>query len=263
MPNGVHLGVDSPDRDGARLVMAHTLRGFTKRYGRGQRLFEPVPLPDVVPDALHQWRTSRYVPLNPCRKNYVRDPLEWLWSSYRDVMGAVAEPWVTAATLARLHGRPRQGFEAVFHGYVSADPDVSIDGTPVPEPVHSTALACFPLRRIQLAAGAAFRVRGSMVFGHRRARRLFVALARDQGWPNRPIAAASSMSERNVRRIVVASSALAAGRLCVADDRLLLAVDDLSGGFGPQRGRERAASLQTHTEVRDSDHRLRSAVAAS
>jgi hypothetical protein len=227
MPNGLHLTIASNDARQLAQRLASVLRGFTRRYGHGQRLFEPVPQPAELPDRLHRWRTSRYVPLNPCRAGLARDPLEWIWSTYRDVLGATADPWVTADTQAVAHGRSRVGFEQVFHCYVSADPSVRVAGTSLPLPAPSTNVARFPLVRIQLAAGAALRVPGSQVFRCHRSRRLFAHLARDQGWPTTPIARASGISARHVRRIVVGPRALAAARLCLADERLTCGVDDL------------------------------------
>jgi hypothetical protein len=227
MPNGMHLVLPAADPSRVQRDLTGVLRGFTRRYGRSQRLFEPVPLPTVVPDALHSWRTSRYVPLNPCRAEYVRDPLEWLWSTYRDVLGATVDPWVTAAELADAHGRSRCGFEETFHRYVSGDPTVAVEGTPLPQPAVTTRLACYPLQRIQLASSAAHRVLASELFRHCQPRRLFVALARDQGWPHAVIANACGLSLRSVRRVEISSAALAAGRLCLGDDRLLSAVDDI------------------------------------
>jgi hypothetical protein len=227
MPDGVHLVVETDDPEAARHELRVVLRGFTRRYRKGPRLFEPVPEPRRVPNRLHQQRTSRYVPLNPCRDGRARDPLEWLWSSYRDVMGATVDPWVTAERLARAHSRPRRGFEQWLHRYVSSDPDVAVEGTPIPLPAPPTAIARFPLERIQLASAAATRVLASTVPQRRQPRRLFIALARDQGWPNAVIAKASGMSIQNVRRVSVPKQALAAARLCLNDDRLLFAVNDL------------------------------------
>jgi hypothetical protein len=40
-------------------------------------------------------RQVRYIVLNPCRDRIVGDPLSWMWSTQRDVMGATVQPWVT------------------------------------------------------------------------------------------------------------------------------------------------------------------------
>jgi hypothetical protein len=227
MPDGLHLVVrcDKPADAHHRLVAV--LRGFTRRYGNGQRLFEPVPKPALVPNRLHQWRTSRYVPLNPSRAGYVKDPLAWLWSTYRDVLGATADPWVTAEQLALAHDRCRHGFEAVFHGYVSGDPTVALAGTPLPLPAAPTKLSRFPLEQILLASAATHRVQASTVLHQRQPRRLFVALARDQGWATPVIADACGLTMQGVRRISVAPGALAGARLCLGDDRLRIGVNDL------------------------------------
>ena len=224
MSNGVHLVEESAGCSKSRSKLTGVLRGFTRRYGAGQRIWEAVPAPALVADRLHRRRTSRYVPLNPSRAKLVADPLEWLWSTYRDVMGSTVKPWVTAKRLARAHGRSSHDFRRELHAYVSSDPSVAVAGTPAPIAASSATVSRFSLWRIQLAAAAAHRVQTADVCQLCQPRRLFVALARDQGWPTRWIADACGMSMQNARRVFVPAQVLRAGRLCLNDDRLLQAV---------------------------------------
>ena len=242
MPNGLHLVDETADPEVGRAKLSARLRGFTRRYGRGRRLWEPVPPATEVPDRLHQRRTSRYLALNPSRAELVVDPLQWLWSTYRDVMGASAEPWVTAGRLASALRLPRADFERSHHEYVSSDPTVAVAGTPAPQPAPPTRVACFPLQRIQLAAAAAYRQPPARVFRHPRPRRLFVVLARDQGWPVNLVALACGLTPQAVRKVVVAPQVLAAGRLCLGDDRLLAPVRALE--VSPEETSDASAALE-------------------
>jgi hypothetical protein len=132
---------------------------------------------------------------------------------------------------------PRQGFEEGYHGYVSADPTVAVEGTPLPRPAAAATLCRFPLQRIVLAAAAAFRVTPADALRSCQPRRLFAALALDQGWPASAVAACCKLTAAAVRRVTVSSETLAAGRLCVNDERLLTAVSAVAEpGGGPRRG---------------------------
>ena len=238
MPNGVHLISESSHESEARRVLVGVLGGFGRRYSAG--LWEPVPDPAVIPNRKHHRRHSRYVALNPSRDGLVSDPLEWCFSSYRDVMGAAVDPWVDAQRLAAAHGMPTRGFRDDYHRYVSGDPTVAVAGTPTPIAATPAAVSVHPLRRIQLAAAAATRRHPDAVRHRGPTRDLFVALARDQGWAFGPIARACAMSRRQVLRIDTTAAALQAGRTCLGDDRLLVATADLATSPGIPDLRARA-----------------------
>ena len=99
MPDHLHVVDESMGRVEARRALALALSRAT--YGMGTGVWQAVPEPDEVREPKLA-RTIRYVALNPCRAKLVGDPLEWMWNTHRDVMGAVAEPWVTGG---RLSGR--------------------------------------------------------------------------------------------------------------------------------------------------------------
>ncbi|HEY3354738.1 MAG TPA: hypothetical protein VGQ83_15905, partial [Polyangia bacterium] len=137
MPDHFHLLVDIADPDGVRRRLGAVLSGLTRSepYGRRRRrLWDPVPTPDPVRNLRHLRRDVRYLALNPCREGLARDPLSWVWSTHRDVMGAVADPWVTADRLAAALRLPARGFTPAHHAYVAADPTVHVAGTPAPTP---------------------------------------------------------------------------------------------------------------------------------
>ncbi|MFH1464077.1 MAG: hypothetical protein ABIO70_06810 [Pseudomonadota bacterium] len=124
MPDHVHLLAQRYDR--ARLVGA--LSGYTRWLGHrrgtpGLRLWLPHPPPEVLPDKLHLQRSWRYVHLNPCRDKLASDPLAWPASTHRDACGVALPP---------ACGRARD--PAAFHRYVSGDPSVRPEGSPLPAP---------------------------------------------------------------------------------------------------------------------------------
>jgi hypothetical protein len=241
LPNHPHAvpWVDDP-RQG-REAFGRLLGHFRRRLGLRRPLWEPVSRIDVIDDPKMLARTVRYVALNPCRAELVRDPLEWLWSTHRDVVGAVVDPWVTAESLARALGRHQDGFVERFHAYVSGDPSVNVAGTRPPMPAREQPVPREPLESIAAAAVAA--TRGTFADLERRGatRRLFVLLARHQGWRDTSlIASMCDMTPRTIRRLAHADDLelLAAGAMCLGDDRLLRAVkrpDETRGHSTPLR----------------------------
>ena len=216
MPDHLHLIAPVTDLDAARERLARTLQGFTRVFGgegwtaaRGVR---------EIPDPRHLSRQVRYVVLNPCRSGLVRDPLEWLWTTHRDVVGAVVDPWVTADALADALERPRAGFTEKHHEYVSADPSVAVGGTPAPRIAEVVAASAGAL--LQAADAAQRYVAGR---SPERARSgLFFALGRHVRWsvdalrPTLPTRRATAYA----RAAATPRNALAAAALCLSDDRL-------------------------------------------
>ena len=86
----------------------------------------------------------RYTVLNPSRAGIVDDPLSWPWSTHRDVVGAIADPWVTAERLGAALGS-RMASAQDIHAYVSGDPSVAIAGTPFPFDDGFTDVSQVPL----------------------------------------------------------------------------------------------------------------------
>jgi hypothetical protein len=145
MPNHVHLVVAEPSAEVARDKMRAIVSGMRRADGGRQVVWERVALPSVVPDVHHLRRLVRYIALNPSRLGLVRDPLEWVWSTYRDVVGAFVDPWVPAGRLAAAFRVVPTRFVEQLHLYVSSDPDVSHDGTPFPEPALPTEIPSYGL----------------------------------------------------------------------------------------------------------------------
>jgi len=248
MPGHLHLVALVESVSGARSRLARTLGWWSRRYpvAKGFRQWEPVPEPRRLVDRKHLRRTLRYVGLNPCRDRLASDPLTWVWSTHREVCGAVVDPWVTGERVASALGEGSRGFARRWHAYVSADPSVAVDGTPFPASEPERRVPVWPLEDIARAAAAATRA-GSFEWIRRPgvSRDLFVALCLAQGW-RRPssIAPALQVGQRMAQKLVrrgagVESEALDAGLLCLGDERLLAQSPSRSRGANP-RGSERA-----------------------
>ncbi len=97
-----------------------------RRDEPGRCVFLPAPPPERLVDRKHLQRTIRYTHLNPCRDHLANDPLTWAFTSHRDAVG-LAVPAVVAPN-------PEP---ARFHGYVSGDPSVRPEGTPLPYGLQS------------------------------------------------------------------------------------------------------------------------------
>ena len=120
MPDHLHAVVR--EADGGRLgwLMGAYARWRNAVRGETGAVWQPHPAPQVIPDDKHLRRTIRYVHLNPCRAEIVEDPLAWPWSTHRDAVGLAASPI-----------RPVEREPERFHRWVSGDPSVRVEGTPL------------------------------------------------------------------------------------------------------------------------------------
>jgi hypothetical protein len=210
-------------QDAMRVVVSALCRSIV---GRSLR-FEPVPVPTTLEELGRLLRDCRYVALNPARAGLVRDPLAWYWSTHRDVVGAVADPWVTPERLATTFGRPLRGFVGWYHDYVSVDRTTDADGTPPPRAAAPTLLPVTSLGDILLASAAARRGDPSDVRRRGLVRDTFFTLAAACGWRNASVLAAMAGSSRkNVwQRRALAGPPPDAAWLCLGDRRLLVALE--------------------------------------
>lgn len=176
----------------------------------------------------HLQRTVRYLFLNPCRAGLVRDPLLWPWSTYRDVVGAIALPVIDPASVAQALGQPLDaGFIERLHRYVSSDPQVRVTGTPpptLPTEVELATLATHPLVDLAAAAAAALRTQPRDLQRRSPTRALFLSLAHHEGWnQHADLARTVGVTPdrlRDATRRGVPAAWLSAARLCLHDDRL-------------------------------------------
>lgn len=228
MPTHPHLIVGA--KDGTRLKhrLAAVLSGVT-RYcrcrGLGNPCWEVAPLEPPMSDREYLGRAVRYVLLNPCRAGLVADPLEWLWTTHRDVVGAVVDPWVTAARLAASLGRVRARFVEEHHAYVSGDPSVCVAGTPMPRRATPSQPTGVGLAQVRAAALAATRSSPDELRRQSLARRLLIQLAKENGW-SRPqlLGRLCGLARQSVHRLLnvpLERTVMDPALLCLGDARLM------------------------------------------
>ncbi|HTL13314.1 MAG TPA: hypothetical protein VL588_12550 [Bdellovibrionota bacterium] len=131
MPNHLHL-ITRGNPNSLPRKLAALLIPVKKGLGVVD-LWDPVPQPIGIPDRHHLLRQIRYVHLNPCRAKLARDPLEWEWSTHRDWVGAVLDPWPDIAYWSKALGWSAIGVGDRLHRYTSADSAVQVVGTAPPQ----------------------------------------------------------------------------------------------------------------------------------
>jgi len=232
MPHHVHLAMDPAAARRDRRRLGCILAAFSRRFGLGQ-LWQPLPQPTLIQTPDKCRRLIRYLLLNPCRPTRINerpiclvdDPLKWPWSTHRDAVGAVAQPWVRNRRLAAALEVDAAGLDQWLHRYVSSDPHVAVAGTPPPRAAPATTIPAVPLASIALAATAALRLTPDAIRRRGPARRLFVALAIHQGWTDPTVLAqACGVQAPAIRRLArfCPPDWVAAAALCLGDERLLL-----------------------------------------
>lgn len=152
------------------------------------------------------------------------DPLRWLWSTLRDVVGATVEPWCSLANLAAVLGKPVSGFDRWCLRWVSEGVTGIRDPGVFPRPAPERDVPMAGLDDLLMAAEAATRSHGRDARRKRLVRWLFIALARHQGW--REVAALARVAgvlPKSIYRIglTVPPRAVDAASLCLGDERLL------------------------------------------
>ncbi len=218
MPNHLHFIV--PEGEICHLV---GFLGAVSKWLRVRRLWQPIPQPAEIPDRHHLRRQVRYIALNPCRKKLCQDPLEWYWSTYRESMGAALEGRPILNNLTTALGESSHKFAVRFHSYVSSDPSVCVEGTPLPTPAIPRIWARQSISEILAAASAALRIPPDEVKNKGELRPLFIHLAYRHGWRQVSLLAnICGIEPRSVRRILSHSppAGMDIGDLCLGDPRL-------------------------------------------
>ena len=243
-----HLHVIDECMPAARRSLASLLGSFAREHGLGQ-LWLPVPEPTPIGSSDKLARAVRYVGLNVCRPwrhhgrqlvRLVADPLEWAWSTVRDIAGAIAEPWITAERLAGVLRWRGEDFRGSFHRYVTSDPHVDVSGTPIPRPQPPSDAPGVTLEQVVRAALSATRARASDLRVRGAPRRVFAALAWNQGFRQPSvIARLCDVHPDTVARLARACPHewLAAAALCLGDARLLsrsVSVPQPTNELGPE-----------------------------
>lgn len=106
-------------------------RGLRRSKGSASEIgWQPVETPGVLTDREKIQRNIRYVILNPVRAGLVDDPLSWPWSTHRDFVGAVVDPWVDEERIRAVLRMDRPGFKTWMHAYVASDDSVTVPRPP-------------------------------------------------------------------------------------------------------------------------------------
>jgi REP element-mobilizing transposase RayT len=224
MPDHVHLITrGAPDK--GRWRFAIQLRALTRATHPGSNLWQPIPEPEPIPDFRHLLRQIRYVHLNPCRSGLASDPLEWEWSTHRDAVGAAWPGWIDLDLIREALRCPSGHTGSRLHQYVSADPTVSVTGTPAPRPpANAPVFVSSPETLIQ-AATTALRAPREDVRRKRLARRLTLHLGRALGHEARLelLRAVGVTKDGGIRALAspLPSGALQSALQLLADQRLL------------------------------------------
>ncbi len=227
MGNHIHLLVWVDDAQAARIRLAAVVSGIARQAGMRGRIWQPVGKAEPIAST-KLGAQVRYIALNPCRADLTNDPLAWVWSTHRDVVGASVDPWVTADRLAAALGQTAVGFARNHHRFVSDDAKARTGGTPFPLSAPMVELSELPLARIAAAARAALRAENRDIKLKMPARRLFVQLAIEQGWTSPCVLKQAIGASRSAVWRLARSpdeAALSAGRLCLGDERLRFGLD--------------------------------------
>lgn len=151
-------------------ALHRAMRAFARwrNAERGERgpVFRHGALPDEVPTGQHLDRTRRYIHLNPCRAGLVKDPLAWPFSTHRDAVGLALPPVIQPVA------DPER-----FHAYVSSDPKVAVQGTPLPRRAALDDRARLTLAQVRAAVSALTREPASALARRGPARSLLIDAA--------------------------------------------------------------------------------------
>lgn len=222
MPDQLHLLVRGEPEQARRLLVG-IVGGLRRSRRRGAALrWDRVPTPTIVPNAEHANRLVRNLHLNPCRDGLTDDPLAWPWSTHRDLVGAIADPWGDIDQLARELQRPRADLRRSVHRFICGHPTVSAAAAafPMPRAIHPTLTT--PLSYIASAVASATRTTPDDIRRRGPTRDHFLALALRDGWAANQLALACNMKARAVRyRLAgLAQRRAPAAELCLATERL-------------------------------------------
>lgn len=185
MPDHLHLVAPG----GRETRLARILGAATAQAGVAPgHLWEPVPPASPLTSLDKLRRSIRYVWLNPCRPwrtrgktiRLVDDPLAWRWSTLRDAVGAVVDPWVAAERVGKAMGFARDRAAQIL-AYAVRDEYVDASAR-LPQAPPATDLPDGPLENVLWAALEATRAAPPALVRKTLARRIAIGLAYRQGW---------------------------------------------------------------------------------
>jgi REP-associated tyrosine transposase len=112
MGNHYHLLIETPDGNlskGMRQLNGVYTQASNRRHERVGHLFQGRYKAILVDANAYFLELNRYVVLNPVRASLVDHPGDWLWSSYRAVVGIAPAPdWLTTDRLLSQFSNDRQ-----------------------------------------------------------------------------------------------------------------------------------------------------------
>jgi hypothetical protein len=229
MPDHLHMLTPPLEPGLARAALANVCGRIQAVVGLDAGAWRRVPEPHVITKLGELRRNIRYVFLNECRAGLARDPLQALWSTYREMFDAVIAPWVDLDAVVRALSIRSTRALAWIHQFVSGDPHVCVEGTPLPEPALLGPMASAPLADIARAAAAATRTSPMLIRKRTPTRKLFIWLARAAGWRQTTLLAeVCGVTPDAIRRIARAEDprAVACAARCLGDPRLLERLPD-------------------------------------
>ena len=219
-PGRIGLLVPGSDPEPARRELGYVLgwarRTFPALKGPGAAPRRPLVLtsPAAVLD-----RVELFARL-PAQLDLVADPLEWPWSTHRDLLGAAIDPWVRPARLASALGLAHEGCAEQHRARVAE----ALPRVPPALPAPARPGEPYPIEVIEAAVRSATRGPVHAIRRAGLARQLFATLAPQHGHPTRlEIAARCGTTTRtvsNLWRRRPAQEDLEVARLCLADPRL-------------------------------------------
>ncbi|MEZ5501507.1 MAG: transposase [Halioglobus sp.] len=129
MTNHIHLLVTPEHETSLSRTMQHLgrhyVRYFNHKYQRTGTLFEGRFKSCIVQQSRYFLVCQRYIELNPVRAGMVRDPADYVWSSYRShAFGRATKLWQPHPQYLSLAttGRERQSrYRALFAGHIEGD----------------------------------------------------------------------------------------------------------------------------------------------
>ncbi|NJN46830.1 MAG: transposase [Candidatus Competibacteraceae bacterium] len=124
MGNHYHIVIETLDGDlskGMRQLNGVYTQQFNRKHARIGHVFQGRYKGILVQKDSYLLELSRYVVLNPVRAQWINDPGEWLWSSYRAMIGEAPCPdWLNRDALLKLFGKRRKVAAARYREFVLA-----------------------------------------------------------------------------------------------------------------------------------------------
>jgi len=191
MPDHVHLLHARSVRVGFGVALQGYAQWRNAQRGTSGAVWDRQGSTEEVPRGLKTRRLVRYIHLNPCRARLVDDPLAWAWSTHRDQVG-LAVPTMRAVASDPIG----------FHRYVSSDPTVRVDGTPLPMPTDLLPAGPAAYQAIRHAVGESLRTPASLLRRRGPPRTLLLrSLVQLTGGPLAEIADFAGVHRRTVDRV--------------------------------------------------------------